>query len=113
VRPRSGESPVARSLISIDGQGSADLCTTICGSGWDASGNSMFISFPNQSFILPVVGKTGLPQIPSGGFSGPDDFKKIAGAKFIDKDIWAMVNSSFYAYQVDDIRRNLYRITLP
>jgi serine/threonine protein kinase len=113
TRPRSGESPAARSVISIDGQGSVDLCTAICDTGWDASGNSMFISFPNQSFVLPVVGKTGLPQIPGGGFSGPDDFKKITGAKSIDKSIWSMVNSSFYAYRVDDIRRNLYRIALP
>jgi hypothetical protein len=113
TRPHSGESPAARSLISIDGQGSADLCTAICGSGWDASGNSMVFVFPQQSVVVPVVGKTGLPQIPSGGVSGPDDFKKIAGAKIIEKEIRSMVNSSFYAYQVDDIRRNLYRIPVP
>jgi len=113
TRPSSGESPVARSIISIDGQVSADLCTVICFSGWDASGDSMFFVFPQQSVVVPVVGKTGLPQIPSSGFSGPDDLKKIPGAKFLDKGVWAMVNSSFYAYQVDDIRRNLYRIPLP
>jgi serine/threonine protein kinase len=113
TRPRSGESPAVRSLISIDGQRSADLCTAICGTGWDASGNSMVISFPNQSFVVSVVGKSGLPQIPGSGFTGPADFKKIASAKVIDKEILAMVNSTFYAYQVDDIRRNLYRIPLP
>ena len=113
TRPISGESPVARSLISADGQHAVDLCTSICNLGWDASGNSMVISFPKQSFIVPVMPKTGLPQIPANGFSGADDFKKIAGAKSIDKEIWSMVNSSFYAYQVDDVRRNLYRIPLP
>jgi eukaryotic-like serine/threonine-protein kinase len=114
VRPRSGgESPVARSVISIDGQRSVDLCSVICSSDWDASGNSMVIVFPQQSVVVPVVGKTGLAQIPNSGFSGPADFKKIAGAKFIDKEIQSLVNSSFYAYQVDDIRRNLYRIPLP
>ena len=113
VRPRPGENSVARSLISIDGQRSADVCFTICGSSWDASGDSMVFVFQQQSVVVPVLGKTGLPQIPSGGFAGPDDFRKIPGAKFIDKEIWSVVNSSLYAYRVDDIRRNLYRIPLP
>jgi hypothetical protein len=73
----------------------------------------MVFAIHQQSFIVPVLSKTGLPQIPAGGFSGPDDFKKITGAKFIDKEVQSLVNSSFYAYQVDDIRRNLYRIPLP
>jgi Tol biopolymer transport system component len=114
LRPVSGaENPAARSAISIDGQRSVDLCSVFCSSGWDASGNSMVFAIHQQSFIVPVLSKTGLPQIPAGGFSGPDDFKKITGAKFIDKEVQSLVNSSFYAYQVDDIRRNLYRIPLP
>ena len=113
IRPRSGESSVARSVISIDGQRSVDLCSTICGSDWDTSGNSMVFVFPQQSVVVPLVTNTGLPQIPSTGFSGPGDFKKITGAKFIDKEVQSMITSSVYAYQVDDIRRNLYRIPFP
>ena len=73
----------------------------------------MVFAFHQQSFIVPVLGKAGLPQIPNGGFSGPDDFKKITAAKSIDKEVQSVVTSSFYAYQVDDIRRSLYRIPLP
>ena len=113
IRPRSGESSVVRSVISIDGQRSVDLCSTICGSDWDTSGNSMVFVFPQQSVVVPLVSNTGLPQIPSTGFSGPGDFKKITGAKFIDKEVQSMITSSVYAYQVDDIRRNLYRIPVP
>jgi len=113
TRPSPGESPVVNSVISVDGQHAVDVCTGFCASVWDASGNSMVFVFPQRSVIVPVLSKNGLAQIPSGGFTGPDDFKKIAGAKFIDKEIWSVLNLSFYAYQVDDIRRNLYRIPLP
>jgi Tol biopolymer transport system component len=114
IRPVTGaETPAARSAISIDGQHAVDLCSAICSSVWDPSGNSMVFVFHQQSFIVPVLAKTGLPQIPSGGFSGPGDFKKTTAAKFVDKEVQSLLNSSFYAYQVDDIRRNLYRIPLP
>jgi serine/threonine protein kinase len=114
IRLHSGdENPVARSAISVDGQSSVDLCSVICNSGWDATGNAMVFVFRQQSFIVPVVSSTGLSQIPSGGFSGPADFKKISAARSIDRDVQSVVSSSFYAYQLDDIRRNLYRIPLP
>jgi hypothetical protein len=74
----------------------------------------MVFVFHQQAFIVPVVNKTGLPQVPAGGFSGPGDFKQIfPAAKAVDKYVQSVVSPSIYAYQVDDIRRNLYRIPLP
>ena len=112
-RPISGgENPAVRSAATIDGHQTVDVCAAICRSYWDASGDAMVFEFQQKTFIVPVMNKTGLPQIPTGGFSGPDDFKQIPTAKAVDKYVQSVLSPSIYAYQVEDIRRNLYRIPL-
>ncbi|HLY62371.1 MAG TPA: hypothetical protein VKV95_16645, partial [Terriglobia bacterium] len=112
-RTRSeGEQSAVRSLISTDGQHTVDVCNVICNPAWDASGKTMVFAFAQGSCMLPVQSKTGLPSFTAGGFSALSDCLKIAGAKSIDKNIQAIVNPSFYAYQSDETRRNLYRIPL-
>jgi serine/threonine protein kinase/Tol biopolymer transport system component len=108
-----GENPAVRSAFSMDGHQTVDVCSAICDSDWDALGTSMVFGFQKQTFIVPVLSKTGLPQIPAGGFSGPGDFKQNPAAKAVDKFVRSLASPSVYAYQVDDIRRNLYRIPLP
>jgi len=113
-RPISGgENPAVRSAVSIDGHQTVDVCSAVCGSYWDPSGISMVFEFQQKTFIVPVMNQTGLPQIPTGGFSGPGDFKTIPTAKAVDKYVQSVLSPSIYAYQVDDIRRNLYRLPLP
>src|SRR5579862_4191643 len=107
-----GEHDAVRSLISMDGQHTVDLCVVLCSSAWDASAKSMALDFLEGSCIIPVQSKTGLANFPVRGFSSLADCQKIAGAKSVDKDVQAIVNSSFYAYRVDETRRNLYRIPL-
>lgn len=112
-RTRSeGEQDAVHSFVSIDGQHTVDLCSVICNPAWDASGKSMVFAFAQGSCMIPVQGKTGLPSFPAGGFSALSDCLKVAGAKSIDKNIQAVVTPSFYAYQVAETRRNLYRIPL-
>ena len=107
-----GEHDAVRSLVSMDGQHIVDLCVVLCDPAWDPSRKSMAFAFLLGSCIIPVQSKTGLPNFPVGGFSSLADCQKIPGAKSIDKDIQAIVNPSFYAYRVDETRRNLFRIPL-
>ena len=107
-----GEKEAVHSVVSVDGQHTVDLCSVICYPVWDASGKSMVFAFAQGSCMIPVQSKTGLPSFPAGGFSTRSDCLKITGAKSIDKDVQAIVDPSFYAYRVDETRRNLYRIPL-
>ena len=112
-RTRSeGEQDAVHSMVSTDGQHTVDLCSVICDPAWDASGKSMVFAFAQGSCMIPVQSTTGLPGFPAGGFSALSDCLKVAGAKSIDKNIQAVVTPSFYAYRVDETRRNLYRIPL-
>lgn len=107
-----GEHDAVLSLVSMDGQYTVDLCVVLCNSAWDASAKSIVFAFLGGSCVIPVQAKTGLPNLPVSGFSSVSDCLKIAGAKSSDKDVQAIVNPSFYAYRVDETRRNLYRIPL-
>jgi eukaryotic-like serine/threonine-protein kinase len=107
-----GEQNAVHSVVSVDGQHTVDLCSVICYPAWDASGKSMVFAFPQGSCVIPVQSKTGLASFPAGGFSALSDCLKVTGAKSIDKDVQAIVNPSFYAYRLDETRRNLYRIPL-
>jgi serine/threonine protein kinase/Tol biopolymer transport system component len=83
---------------------------------WDVSGARMYIQFPlsedPQTFVLPVNGKTGLPDLPSRGLNGPGDAKKLATTA-LPEGIESAVTPELYSYTRTNIRRNIYRIPVP
>jgi hypothetical protein len=110
--PDDEEHPAAVKAVALDGSASALLCNFECHPHWDATGKFVYINFPELfggSYVLPVTQDSGLPKVPSTGFTKDD----LANAKTIPWRVESSLNPSVYAYTRETTRRNLYRIPLP
>jgi len=74
----------------------------------------MYMSFivQDESYALPILHGSGVPDLPSTVISGVDDLKKLKSAVIIPHIVNSAFSSSLYVYTVQNTNRNLYRIPL-
>jgi Tol biopolymer transport system component len=107
----------SKSLLPIEGGSRVRLCVNICKPVWDARGEYIYISFivraqEDESYALPILRGSGLPDLPSTVLSGVEDLKKLKSAVIIPHIVNSAFSLSLYAYTVQNTTRNLYRIPL-
>ncbi len=107
------ESTAEMKAFAADGSTAVTLCVVECSLNWDMSGKFGFVSFwnqPSDSYGLPMMHATGLPQgLPFAG-KGPEELPK--SIPMIPWYVESAMSPSVYAYTRQNIRRNLYRIPL-
>ncbi len=104
------------SAIATDGSKIVPLCLGYCDPSWDVTGKFMYVYFASLSddtFPLPVLHDSGLPNLPPAGIERIEDFARAKSAAVIPRNVDSAVSPSLYAYTVKNTRRNLYRIPLP
>jgi serine/threonine protein kinase len=103
-------------LFAVDGSQSVALCVDYCLAQWDATGQFLYVSYPQLhegSYALPVRQASGLPKLPPAGIARLEDLTGAKTGPVIPHFVESAVSPSVYAYTVTTTRRNLYRIPLP
>ena len=73
-----------------------------------------FGPLPNspETYLLPVRGESGLPELPPEGLSSPEDLRKSNRVMVLPRGVDSVVGPEKYSYTITNIRRNIYRIPI-
>jgi len=66
----------------------------------------------SQTYLLPVIGKRGLPALPPEGLGDPEDLKKSGREIALPRGVDSVLGPEKYSYTLRNIRRNIYRIPI-
>jgi Tol biopolymer transport system component len=66
----------------------------------------------SQTYLLPVIGKRGLPALPPEGLGDPEDLKKSVRGIALPRGVDSVLGPEKYSYTLRNIRRNIYRIPI-
>jgi hypothetical protein len=64
-----------------------------------------------SSYLLPVSGGRGLPELPPEGLVGPEDLKESNRGIVLPR-VDSVIGPEKYSYTKTNIRRNIYRIPI-
>jgi serine/threonine protein kinase len=107
------EHTAATKAFRVGGDDKVLVCPGYCSVDWDTSGKFLFLSFlAEKTYALSLTQLSGLPKLPPGGLSRPEDFPDPKAAIAITNFVDSAISPSFYAYTRRNTRRNLYRIQL-
>jgi len=106
-----------RTLAYSTTSGSAELICAACFLSWSVDGKYLSLQFRPpfdsvQSYLLPVSGERGLPELPPQGLSGPEDLEKSSRAIVLPIGVDSVLGPEKYSYTVTNIQRNIYRIPI-
>jgi Tol biopolymer transport system component len=114
--PNPGEEQTAATkAFSVDGTQSVKVCLGYCQLMWDPDGKFVYLFFPalsDNTYALPIVSDSGLPNLPPNGVVRLEDLKPAKAVVNIPDYVESAISPSFYAYARRNTRRNLYRIPL-
>jgi eukaryotic-like serine/threonine-protein kinase len=104
-----------RTLAYPTGGGKPVTLCALCYLGWSADGKYLAVQFqppPHsvETYLLPVSAERGLPDLPPGGLSGPEDSRKMNRVTVLPKSVDSVLGPEKYSYTITNIRRNIYRI---
>jgi serine/threonine protein kinase/Tol biopolymer transport system component len=115
TRGRDAKNPFSVSAIPVEGGANVVVCVGLCLVAWDNTGKSLYLGLNVGNygvFSLPLQ-RSGLPNLPPGGFSTIEELKQMKAASVPFGVVESPGTPSLYAYTKSTIRRNLYRIPLP
>ena len=108
-----------RTLAYPNGRGEPVRLCTLCLVNWSLDGKYLAIQFdvvPSNSmshtYLLPVSGDRGLPELPPEGLRGPEDFRKSQGWVVVPAVVDSALGPEKYSYTMTNVRRNIYRIPI-
>jgi eukaryotic-like serine/threonine-protein kinase len=107
-----------RTLAYPNGGGKPVMMCALCLVSWSMDGKYVVLLFgvpasaQSQTYLLPVSGERGLPELPAEGLSGPGDLKKSNRATVLSKGVDSVLGPDKYSYTITNIRRNIYRIPI-
>jgi len=107
-----------RTLAYPNGGGKPVMMCALCIANWSADGKYLLFllglpaSTQSHTYLLPVSGERGLPELPPEGLSGPEDLKKSNRAMALPSGVDSALGPDKYSYTITSIRRNIYRIPI-
>jgi hypothetical protein len=89
----------------------------LCYRGWSVDGKYLALQFhplPHsmETYLLPVNGENGLPELPPEGLIGAEDLKKSNRVVVLPRGVDSVFGPEKYSYTITNIRRNVYRIPI-
>jgi Tol biopolymer transport system component/predicted Ser/Thr protein kinase len=119
VQPQNDRDPEHLSGVVAypnDGGEAVVICRAYCLVSWSVDGKYMLIQFEEsqrgESYLLAVKKETGLPELPKGGVSGPQELRTLRNAKLLPGAVDSVLGPEKYAYTKMNVRRNIYRLPL-
>jgi hypothetical protein len=94
------------------------VCRVQCFAWWSLDGRYLALSFLaaanslSQTYLLPVSGDRGLPELPPEGLGGPEDLEKSKKVTVLPMEVDSVLGPENYSYTLTNIRRNIYRIPI-
>jgi Tol biopolymer transport system component len=93
------------------------IVCALCYRGWSVDGKYLALQFhplPHsmETYLLPVNGENGLPELPPEGLIGPEDLKKSNRVVVLPRGVDSVFGPEKYSYTITNIRRNIYRIPI-
>jgi serine/threonine protein kinase/Tol biopolymer transport system component len=93
------------------------IVCALCYRGWSVDGKYLALQFqplPHslETYLLPVNGENGLPELPPKGLSGPEDSRKANRVTVLPRGVDSAFGPEKYSYTITNIRRNIYRIPI-
>jgi Tol biopolymer transport system component len=107
-----------RTLAYPNGGGKPITMCALCLVNWTVDGKYLAIQLrlprnqQSPTYLLPVGGKSGLPELPPEGLSGPEDSKKSNRGMMLPGEVDSVLEPEKYSYTITNIRRNIYRIPI-
>ncbi len=107
-----------RTLAYPNGGGKPVMMCAFCLVSWTVDGKYLALQFgllPNSllpTYLLPVSGDRGLPELPPEGLNGPEDLKQSNRGTLLPTGADSALGPEKYSYTVTNIRRNIYRIPI-
>jgi eukaryotic-like serine/threonine-protein kinase len=89
----------------------------LCYRGWSVDGKYLALQFQPlpqslETYLLPVSGENGLPELPPEGLRGPEDLRKSNRVTVLPRGVDSAFGPEKYSYTITNIRRNIYRIPI-
>ena len=93
------------------------IVCALCYRGWSVDGKYLALQFQPlpyslETYLLPVSGENGLPELPPEGLIGPEDLKKSNRVVVLPRGVDSVFGPEKYSYTITNIRRNIYRIPI-
>jgi len=92
------------------------VCRVGCLAWWSVDGKYLVLlflaTFNSQTYLLPVNGKRGLPELPPEGLGGPEDLRRFNRVIALPRGVDSVLGPENYSYTLTEIRRNIYRIPI-
>jgi len=104
-----------RTLAYPKDGGKPVIVCAMCYRGWSVDGKYLalqFQPFALETYLLPVSGENGLPELPPEGLIGPEDLKKSSRVVVLPRGVDSVFGPGKYSYTITNIRRNIYRIPI-
>jgi eukaryotic-like serine/threonine-protein kinase len=106
-----------RTLAYPNGTGKPVMLCAMCLVSWSMDGKYLVMqlglptSALSHTYLLPVSGERGLPELQPEGLRSPGDLKKSQGALVLPQ-VDSVLGPEKYSYTITSIRRNIYRIPI-
>ncbi|HXY08614.1 MAG TPA: protein kinase, partial [Terriglobales bacterium] len=107
------KNPYSVVAYSLDASQRVRLCNVFCSADWSPSGLLFYLRLTggdSATYVFPLRPGHDLPALPPEGLFGPEGFKTYTGTSTIPRFIDSAINPMEYAYTVNSVRRNIYRI---
>jgi len=106
-----------RTLAYPTGGGKPVTLCALCFLWWSIDGKYLAVQFHPplhslETYLLPVSAERGLPDLPPGGLSGPEDATKANRVTVLPKGADSAFGPEKYSYTITNVRRNIYRIPI-
>jgi serine/threonine protein kinase/Tol biopolymer transport system component len=109
-----------RTVAYPNGGGKPEVVCATCNLWWSVDGKYEFLQFAptlgpdpySKNYLLPVIGKRGLPELPPDGLSGPEDLKQSTMITVLPRGVDSVLGPEKYSYTITNTRRNIYRIPI-
>jgi serine/threonine protein kinase/Tol biopolymer transport system component len=105
-----------RTVAYPNGTGKPVMMCAMCIVSWSLDRKYLVLQLglpPNtkSTYLLPVSGESGLPELPPEGLSGPEDLRR-SYVEIVPPRVDSVLGPEKYSYTMTNIRRNIYRVPI-
>jgi eukaryotic-like serine/threonine-protein kinase len=112
-----------RAIIAYPVRGGPPLriCRVLCSVSWTSDGKFVYVyllgtsrlNAAGKTFIIPLRPGNSFPQLPTAGVASEADLAALPGVKTAEGFVSPGPDVSHYAFTVQNVHRNLYRVPTP
>jgi hypothetical protein len=121
VAAASDDTPRAIVAYPTSGGPPLRICRILCSVSWTSDGKFVYVyllgtsqtNTSGRTFIIPLRPGNALPQLPTAGVGSEADLAALPGVKTAEGVVSPGSDISHYAFTIQNVHRNLYRVPTP